>query len=201
MRRWTTLLAVLAVLALIAAACSNETEETTTTAAQTTTTAAQTTTTAAETTTTEAMMEIITGPGVTEEPCPGGNPDHGCIYLGVLTDESGPFAGAAPALYGGQSLFWATVNAQGGIGGAYDVALPEDLKKDTGYQDDVMVTSYAQIAEDVAAVAQSLGTPQTLAVLPDYERDTRWRRRCPGGRAGPTRIGFSSLVPATALKR
>ena len=116
-------------------------------------------------------MEIITGPGVTEDPCPGGNPDNGCIYLGVLTDESGPFAGAAPALYGGQQLFWATVNALGGIGGAYDVALPESLKKDTGYKDDVMVTSYAQIAEDVAAVAQSLGTTQTIAVLPDYERD------------------------------
>ena len=170
MRKWTKLLAVLAVLGLIAAACSNETAETTTTA-PTGTTAAQTTTTGGDTTTTEAMMEIITGPGVTAEPCPGGNPDHGCIYLGVLTDESGPFAGAAPALYGGQQLFWATVNAEGGIGGAYDVALPEDLKKDTGYQDDVMVTSYAQIAEDVAAIAQSLGTPQTLAVSPDYARD------------------------------
>ena len=169
MRKWTKLLAMLAVLALIAAACSNEPAETTTTAA-TPTTAGETTTTAGETTTTEEMMEIVTGPGVTEEPCPGGNADHGCIYLGVLTDESGPFAGAAPALYGGQSIFWATVNAQGGIGGAYDVALPEDLKKDAGYQDDLTVTSYAQIAEDVAAIAQSLGTPQTLAVLPDYAR-------------------------------
>ncbi len=171
MRKWTKLLAVLAVLALIAAACSNEPAETTTTAGETTTTAAETTTTAGETTTTEGMMDIATDVGVTEEPCPGGNPEHGCIYLGVLTDESGPFAGAAPALYGGQSLFWATVNAEGGIGGAYDVALPEDLKKDTGYKDDVMVTSYAQIAESVAAIAQSLGTPQTLAVLPDYARD------------------------------
>ncbi|MGZ5383665.1 MAG: ABC transporter substrate-binding protein, partial [Acidimicrobiia bacterium] len=169
MRKWTKLLVVLGVVALIAAACSNDTAETTTTAATETT--AATTTTAAETTTTEATMEIGTDVGVTEEPCPDGNPDHGCIYLGVLTDESGPFAGAAPALYGGQSIFWATVNAQGGIGGAYDVALPEDLKKDTGYKDDVMVTSYAQIAEDVAAIAQSLGTPQTLAVLPDYARD------------------------------
>jgi hypothetical protein len=169
MRKWTKLLVVLGVVALIAAACSNDTAETTTTAATETT--AATTTTVAETTTTEATMEIATDVGVTEEPCPDGNPDHGCIYLGVLTDESGPFAGAAPALYGGQSIFWATVNAQGGIGGAYDVALPEDLKKDTGYKDDVMVTSYAQIAEDVAAIAQSLGTPQTLAVLPDYARD------------------------------
>ena len=34
-------------------------------------------------------------------------------------------------------------------------------KKDTGYKDDVMVTSYAQIAEDVAAIAHQLwGMPR-----------------------------------------
>jgi ABC-type branched-subunit amino acid transport system substrate-binding protein len=164
---------------MVIAACSQDAEDTTTTEAETpaTTAAVEETTTTSEaapdtTETTEAMMEIVTGPGVTEEPCPGGNPDRGCIYLGVLTDESGPFAGAAPGLYAGQSLFWATVNAEGGIGGAYDVAVPENLKKDTGYQPEKLVADYNTIAEDVAAIAQSLGTPQTLAVLPDYERDS-----------------------------
>jgi hypothetical protein len=168
MRRLTKLLAVLAVLALITAACSNESAETTTTAAPTATTAAPTATTAGETTTTEAMAELV---GITEEPCEGGNPDHGCIYLGTLTDESGPFAGAAPALFGGHQLFWAAVNEDGGIGDAYDVAVPADLKKDTGYTEEGMVTQYSQIADQVAAVAQSLGTPPTLAVMSDYERD------------------------------
>ncbi len=170
MRRWVKTLALLAVLALLVAACAQDTEETTTTAAETTTTAAETTTTA-QTTTTEGMMEVATDVGVTAEPCPGGDPDRGCIYLGVLTDESGPFAGAAPGLYAGQQLFWGTVNAEGGIGGAYDVALPESLKKDTQYDPAKFVADYNQIANDVAAVAQSLGTPQTLAALPDYARD------------------------------
>ena len=145
MRRATTWLAILAAFVLIAAACANEPAETTTTPAETTITAAQTTTTAGETTTTEDMMEIATDVGVTEEPCPDGNPDRGCIYLGVLTDESGPFKGAAPALYGGQQLFWAAVNAEGGIGGAYDVALPADLKKDTSYTEDEWLLSTARL--------------------------------------------------------
>ena len=109
--------------------------------------------------------------GVTSEPCPGGAADRGCIYLGVLTDESGPFAAAAPALLGGQRAFWATVNATGGLGGLYDVTLPDDLKKDTQYNPEVFVQSYNDIAGDVAAIAQSLGTPQTIAAIADYNRD------------------------------
>ncbi|MDH5502915.1 MAG: hypothetical protein OEY98_02690, partial [Acidimicrobiia bacterium] len=120
-------LAAIAVLSLVMAACAQEAETTTTTAAATpdTTVAATPDTTAAATPdTTMEDMTIATDIGVTEEPCPGGNPDRGCIYLGVLTDESGPFQAAAPALYGAQQLFWGTVNAGDGIGGAYDVALP-----------------------------------------------------------------------------
>lgn len=169
---------LLAVLAIVAAACSNDTTDSSSTTAPpettTTTAAPDTTTTAApDTTTTTADPggEIVTGPGVTAEPCPGGNADRGCIYLGVLTDESGPFAAAAPALLGAQRAFWATVNATGGVGGAYDVVLPDDLKKDTQYNPEVFVQSYNDIAGEVAAVAQSLGTPQTIAALGDYERD------------------------------
>ncbi len=176
--RWRAL-ALLAVFALVVAACSQETDDTTAdTEAPTATTVADTTptettvadTTPTETTVAEAMLTL--GAGVTEEPCEGGNPDNGCIYLGVLTDESGPFAGASAGLYGGQSLFWATVNAEGGIGGAFDVVLPADLKKDTAYQAEKLVADYNTIAEDVAAIAQSLGTPQTIAALPDYQRDS-----------------------------
>ena len=114
---------MLAVFALVVAACAQDTEDTedTTadteapTATETTAAPTPTETTMADDTTTETTMaeEMLTlGPGVTEEPCEGGNPDNGCIYLGVLTDESGPFAGASGGLYGGQSLFWATVNAE-----------------------------------------------------------------------------------------
>ena len=171
---------MLAVFALVVAACAQDTEDTTAdteapTATETTAAPTPTETTMADETPTETTMAetmLTLGAGVTEEPCEGGNPDNGCIYLGVLTDESGPFAGASGGLYGGQSLFWATVNAEGGIGGAFDVVLPENLKKDTAYQPDKLVADYNSIAGDVAAIAQSLGTPQTVAALPDYERDS-----------------------------
>lgn len=177
--KWRVL-ALLAVFALVAAACAQDTEDTTAdteapTATETTAAPTPTETTMADETPTETTMAepmLTLGAGVTEEPCEGGNPDNGCIYLGVLTDESGPFAGASGGLYGGQSLFWATVNAEGGIGGAFDVVLPESLKKDTAYQPDKLVADYNSIAGDVAAIAQSLGTPQTVAALPDYERDS-----------------------------
>lgn len=172
------IIVMLAVFALVATACSNDSgDEDTTTAAPETTAAPAATTTAAPVETTAAPVETtaaagpVTGPGVTAEPCPDGNAENGCIYLGVLTDESGPFAAAAPALLGGQRAFWAAVNAGGGIGGAYDVALPDDLKKDTQYNPEVFVQSYNDVAGDVAAIAQSLGTPQTIAALDDYERD------------------------------
>ncbi len=168
---------MLAVLAFVAAACSNTESDTTTTAAaeETTTTAAEetTTTAAAETTTTAAAGgEVAFDVGVTAEPCPeSGNADRGCIYLGILTDESATFAAASPALVAAQRAFWAATNAAGGIGGQYDVALPDDLKKDTQYNPEVFVQSYNDIAGEVAAVAQSLGTSQSLAALPDYTRD------------------------------
>ncbi|MGI9586239.1 MAG: ABC transporter substrate-binding protein [Acidimicrobiia bacterium] len=168
---------LLAVLALVAAACSNTSDDTTTTtaaaAATTTTAAAATTTTAAAATTTTAAAggEVAFDVGVTAEPCPEGDPDRGCIYLGILTDESGPFAAASPALVGAQRAFWAGANAAGGIGGEFDVALPDDLARDTQYLPDVFVQQYNDIAGEIAAVAQSLGTSQTIAALDDYNRD------------------------------
>ena len=156
-RRAARWLALFAALALIVAACANEEPADTTEAAPDTT---------------EADGEVATGVGITEEPCPDGDPDRGCIYLGILTDESGPFAAASPGLVAGQRVFWATVNAEGGIGGAYDVALPDDLKKDTQYNPEVFVQSYNDIAGEVAAVAMSLGSPQSIAALDAYDRDS-----------------------------
>jgi ABC-type branched-subunit amino acid transport system substrate-binding protein len=109
--------------------------------------------------------------GVTEEPCPGGSADRGCIYVGAVTDESGPFAAASPALVGGQKAFWAVTNATGGIGGEFDVALPDEYVKDGQYRPDVTVTEYTSIADSVAALAMLLGTPQGLATLDSLEAD------------------------------
>ncbi len=171
-RQWIRIGIVIAVMALVAAACSNtDSADTTTTTiaatvATTTTQAAATTTTAADT-----SDEVAFDIGVTAEPCPDGNPDRGCIYLGILTDESGPFAAASPALGGAQRAFWAATNAGGGIGGAFDVALPDELSKDTQYSPEVFVQQYNDIAGQIAAVAQSLGTSQSIAALDDYDRD------------------------------
>lgn len=164
-------LAVVLALALVAAACGNDdgTAETTTTAATGETT---TTTAAATTTTTEAMMEIATDVGVTAEPCPDGNPDRGCIYLGIITDETNVFAAAGVPLVAAHRAFWARVNEAGGIGGAYDVALPDQYKVNANYTPATHVEVYAEIHNDVLALAESLGTSQTLAALPDMESDT-----------------------------
>jgi hypothetical protein len=176
-RKWIRIGMLITVLALVAAACSNtDSDDTTTTAAPAATTtqapAATTTQAPAATTTTPADGgEVAFDIGVTEEPCPEGNPDNGCIYLGILTDESGPFASASPALGGAQRAFWAAVNAGGGVGGAFDVALPDDLSKDTQYSPEVFVQQYNDISGEIAAVAQSLGTSQTIAALPGYVRD------------------------------
>jgi hypothetical protein len=174
-RRKFRFVVVIAVLALIAAACSQDTEDTTTTTRAPTTTAATTTqattTTQAASTTAAPADEVVFDIGVTEDPCPGGNAERGCIYVGAITDESGPFAQASPALVGGQKAFWAVVNATGGIGGEFDVALPDEYVKDGQYRPDITVTEYTSIADSVAALAMLLGTPQALATLDSLEAD------------------------------
>jgi ABC-type branched-subunit amino acid transport system substrate-binding protein len=176
-RKIPRVLLMLLVLVLVAAACGGDDDDgdTTTSAGAATTAAPGTTaapaTTAAPGTTAAAGGEVTLGPGVTAEPCPEGDPARGCIYLAALTDESGPFAAASPGLITGQQLFWQNVNATGGIGGAYDVALPDANVLDAQYTPDQMVVQYNSVAGDIAALAMSLGTPQTLAVLEDYNRD------------------------------
>jgi hypothetical protein len=171
-RRWVQILALLAVLVLIAAACAQEDAETTTTttAAATTTTEAATTTTEGETTTT-TEAGVAFDLGVTEEPCPDGNPDNGCIYLGVISDLSdGPFAALAIPAVAGAIEFWNTVNAGGGVGG-FDIAITADNTVDAHYNPSEHVEGYVEIEPNILMLAQSLGTPQTQAALPQYIED------------------------------
>ena len=171
-RRWVSVVGLLLAFALVVAACGDDDAETTvttavpaTTAAPTTTVAPATTTTAAPTTT-EAGMDIAYDIGVTEEPCPdSANPDNGCIYLGVISDFSGPFAAFGLPLAWGKEDFWARVNADGGLDG-FDIALTQENTVDAGYQADAHVAGYQQIRGNVAALAESLGTLQTLAAIP-----------------------------------
>ncbi|MEY3019118.1 MAG: hypothetical protein RLZZ272_102 [Actinomycetota bacterium] len=114
---------------------------------------------------------IVFAEGVTSEPCPDAvNADNGCIYLGILSDLSeGPFAALAVPIVEGQRAFWQEVNASGGIGG-FDVDI-DTYTRDTKYNTQEHATAYRQIEPNILALAQTLGTPTTLAILRDMDRD------------------------------
>ena len=119
---------------------------------------------------------VKTGKGITDEPCPeavggiptGANPAQGCIYLGLLNDYTGPFAAASVALETGQRAFWLYVNSTGGIGG-YSIAISEG--QDTAYNPQKHLEGYNAIRNDVAALAMSIGTPQTVFILDELDAD------------------------------
>jgi ABC-type branched-subunit amino acid transport system substrate-binding protein len=112
--------------------------------------------------------------GVTSEPCPDAvNPDNGCIYLGTLTDLTGPFAGFGIPLSSSQAAFWQRVNEQGGITAdgvdeAFDVNVSE-YNENTGYDPTEHSRLYEEMKPNVLALAQTLGSPTTAAILPDME--------------------------------
>jgi hypothetical protein len=118
----------------------------------------------------EAGAEVATDIGVTEEPCEDAvNPDNGCIYLGMLSDLTvGPFASQGPAVTGAQEAFWRRVNEDGGIGGAYDVDVTT-YTRDNQYNPEVQNQVYQEIKGEILALAQTLGSPTTAAILDDLK--------------------------------
>ena len=155
---------LLIVLALVAAACGDDDAETTTTTAATTTTGAGTT---AATTTLPPEPEVAFDLGVTPSPCADAvNEGNGCIYLGVISDlTDGPFAPLGVPLTQAQEDFWAEVNAAGGIDG-WDVVITPENTVDAHYDGPQTVEGAIALSERVLGLAQTLGTPQTLAALP-----------------------------------
>lgn len=106
------------------------------------------------------------GPGVTSEPCPDAiNKDKGCIYLGVISDLTGPFKPVGVPLTEGGKAFWKHVNESGGIGD-YEVNFTEYVR-DNQYSPDVHARVYGEIKDKVLAMGQSLGTVATEAMLRD----------------------------------
>ncbi|MBU1865511.1 MAG: ABC transporter substrate-binding protein, partial [Actinobacteria bacterium] len=174
-RRWVAVVGVMMAFTLVVAACGDDdaVDTTATTTPPATTEAVTTTeapTTEAPTTeappTTEAVPDIAIGRGVTLEPCPdSANPDNGCIYLGVISDFSGPFAAFGLPLTWGKEDFWERVNAGGGLMG-FDVAITPENTIDAGYDGAAHLAGYEEIRGNVAALAESLGTLQTLGALP-----------------------------------
>jgi ABC-type branched-subunit amino acid transport system substrate-binding protein len=100
---------------------------------------------------------VATGPGVTAT----------TIKLGVLTDRTGPFAGAGKAAEQGRRLYWDSKNAAGGVCGRQ----VQFVVKDHGYSPQRAVTAYSQISGDVLALDELLGSPEIAALLPKLKTD------------------------------
>ena len=113
--------------------------------------------------------DIQIGDGVTEEPCPARvNPDNGCIYLGILSDlTEGPFSALATHIVQAQRDYWTRANEAGGING-FDVDV-DTYTRDTKYQPAEHAQAYQQIESNILALAQSLGTVNTEAILGDMD--------------------------------
>lgn len=107
----------------------------------------------------------VSAPGVTSDPCPEAvNPDNGCIYLGSISDlTAGPFAALGVPITEAQEAFWNRVNEEGGIRG-FDIDVTEYVR-DNLYSPQTHAEVYAEIEPEVLALAQTLGSPTTLAIL------------------------------------
>ncbi len=110
-------------------------------------------------------------PGISDEPCPEAvNEDNGCIYLGTISDlTQGPFAPLGVPITEAQKAFWQRVNEDGGIGG-YDIDVTKYVK-DNLYNPQTHAQVYSEIKGDVLALAQTLGSPTTLAIVPSLKSD------------------------------
>lgn len=117
----------------------------------------------------DAAGAVTVGDGITAEPCPNAvSEDNGCIYLGILSDlTEGPFAALAVPIVDGQRAYWQKVNENGGIAG-YEVDI-DTYTRDTKYQAAEHAQAYQQIEPNILALAQTLGTVNTEAILADMD--------------------------------
>jgi ABC-type branched-subunit amino acid transport system substrate-binding protein len=121
------------------------------------------------TTTTEAGMK--TDIGVTKEACPQAiDKTKGCIYLGTISDLTvGPFAPLAVPITKAQAAFWNRVNKAGGIGG-YEIDVSKYVK-DNKYNPQTHNEVYQEIKPNILALAQTLGSPTTAAIIDDLKEN------------------------------
>jgi ABC-type branched-subunit amino acid transport system substrate-binding protein len=120
-------------------------------------------------TTQEGKQGIKTDVGVTSEPCPQAiDKNKGCIYLGTISDlTEGPFKALAVPITDAQKAFWKRVNQAGGVGG-YEVDVTSYVK-DNKYNPQIHNQVYQEIKPKILALAQTLGSPTTAAILPDLK--------------------------------
>jgi len=93
---------------------------------------------------------VAAGPGVTDS----------TITLGVLTDQTGPFAEVSQDIQVGRALFWVERNAHGGVCGRK----VQFLVRDHRYEVPRAVTGYTELRPKVLAFAELLGSPQLAAL-------------------------------------
>jgi len=105
----------------------------------------------------ESSGGVKGGPGITAK----------TITLGEQTDQSGVFAALGTVITQSNRLYWKQQNAAGGVCGR-QVKL---IVKDHGYDPQTAVTQYRDIAPNVAALLQVIGSPISAALLPTWERD------------------------------
>ncbi|SRR6266487_2772403 len=92
---------------------------------------------------------------------PGVDVTNKTITLGILSPYSGPVADPiGKPLARGVKVYFDSVNTKGGIDG-YKVKF---LEEDTQYNPQLQVQFYNQIHNQVAMIADSLGTPTTFAI-------------------------------------
>ncbi len=156
MRKVSNWTAILLALGLVLAACGDGgSEDTTTTAA-----AGESTTTAAPAeSTTSAAAGVATDIGVDLE--------AQTVTVGLLSDLSGPFAPLVQVIVAGQEMYWANVNANGGVGGLQ----VQVETRDTGYDVDAHVQLYEELKSQVVAFGHSTGSPQTVAINGSLQAD------------------------------
>jgi ABC-type branched-subunit amino acid transport system substrate-binding protein len=123
----------------------------------------------ADTAATPDAAGIKTDFGVTKEPCPKAvDQTKGCIYLGTISDLTvGPFAPLAVPITKAQVAFWNRVNKAGGIGG-YEIDV-EKYVKDNKYNPQTHNEVYQEIKPNILALAQTLGSPTTAAIINDLK--------------------------------
>jgi ABC-type branched-subunit amino acid transport system substrate-binding protein len=129
-----------AVLVVVAAACSTKDDEPSATAEGAV-----------------GATALEAGPGVTDD----------TITLGVLTDQSGPFAGASKGIAQGRQLFWDARNAEGGV----CERSVEFTVSDHAYNAQNATTLYADMQPNVLAFDELLGSPMIDALRPSIDRD------------------------------
>lgn len=172
MRRTVRLIAMLAIFVLAATACRGAAESGGDSAdaggdsAETPAAAAD-----ASDDTETSTGDLAFGDGVTEQACPDAvNPENGCIYLGVVSDFTGTFAGLGAPIAEGVAEFWNRVNEDGGISG-FDVDAVTYVR-DNAYNPETHNEVYQEIKPEILALAMSLGSPTTAAIYDDLESNS-----------------------------